>query len=81
MKSHWREASKRVILGVIADHPNTPWPELQRLIAAAYPFGPRSHHPYKMWLKEVAACRAARVPLPPPQPDLSELGGLFDGVE
>lgn len=25
------------------------------IIDAAYPFGPRKYHPYKMWLKERAA--------------------------
>lgn len=29
-----------------------------KLISKAYPFGPRDHHPYKQWLREVAIARA-----------------------
>lgn len=55
MKSHWREQSSRVIseaiqsgvaLGLEGD-------ALERHVSAAYPFGAREMHPYKIWLSEV----------------------------
>lgn len=52
-QSRWREYSAQVIARVVADNPGLPEPELRKKISAAYPFGQRQHHPYKMWLSAV----------------------------
>lgn len=50
--SHWTVAAKRAIQEVDAALPeDAPLAERTKAIDAAYPFGPRSHLPYKMWLQ------------------------------
>lgn len=50
--SYWRKRAQRVIRGVLEEHGGKPYHEVMAAIDAAYPFGPRSHHPYKIWLDE-----------------------------
>jgi hypothetical protein len=38
--------------GVLEEHGGKPFQDVMRAIDAAYPFGPRRHHPYKIWLDE-----------------------------
>jgi hypothetical protein len=61
--SRWRTTSRSVIRDVIAKHPQLVTkeglPELFKIVSKAYPFGQRSHHPYKMWGKEVGLARRA----------------------
>jgi len=50
--SHWAIAAKRAISEVDATlPPEVSLEERTKAIDAAYPFGPRSHLPYKMWLQ------------------------------
>lgn len=49
----WRERAHEVIAAVIREHPDVEGPALRKLISAAYPFGERAMHPYKIWLDEV----------------------------
>lgn len=59
--SHWRSRARAAIERAIAEHNEQPSPPAEpatdraaliKRIDAAYPFGPRQYHPYKMWLEE-----------------------------
>ena len=49
----WRDKAKPIISRVIAKHRDAPIPEIRKALRGAYPFGERSHHPYKVWCDEV----------------------------
>jgi hypothetical protein len=50
--SRWRRRARSVIVGVLEANPTADAATLIALVDAAYPFGPREHHPYKAWLAE-----------------------------
>lgn len=55
-QSHWRRISREVIEATLAALPaDAPLKEKRKAVSAAYPFGERAMHPYKMWCKEVQA--------------------------
>lgn len=48
----WSDVSRATIARVALTIPDeTPLKERKAIIDAAYPFGPRSHWPYKAWCK------------------------------
>lgn len=51
----WREKARDVLLAVLrgAVAEGVGREELLRRITDAYPFGPRSHYPYRVWCEEV----------------------------
>lgn len=52
----WRVESRKIIDEVIADYRyrlDFTVAEVEVFVTSAYPFGERSGHPYKMWMKEV----------------------------
>ena len=49
----WRDKAATVISDVIRQNPGMEQKELRKLISAAYPFGERKYHPYKIWCDEV----------------------------
>jgi hypothetical protein len=51
MKSRWRTKAISVIQQVISEHSAATVDEQRRLAEQAYPFGPRSNHPYRIWRK------------------------------
>lgn len=51
--SHWRRRARTVITKVISEVGPKDLKKLKRAISAAYPFGVRKMHPYKIWLDEV----------------------------
>lgn len=53
MTETWRGISSEIIRKVIKDNPGLSDKELKKLISSNYPFGERSHHPYKIWLNEI----------------------------
>ena len=54
--SEWRRRAERVIAETLAGLPRSAsLREQRRALRAAYPFGPRQHHPYKVWCKAVRA--------------------------
>ena len=58
--SHWKRGARRTIMKVLDEHGpivGDVMPLLKK-IDAAYPFGERSHLPYKMWLEERKVIRA-----------------------
>lgn len=54
-----RDTARLVIAKVIADTLATDVDVVMQRIDAAYPFGQRRHHPYKIWLEERSKARAA----------------------
>jgi hypothetical protein len=57
----WRAHARRVITEVLAALPGSATEAQKRkAIRAAYPFGERKMHPYKMWLAEVRAALGRR---------------------
>jgi len=51
--SDWRTRAARVIAKVIQEVGTDDPKALRKAISKAYPFGPREHWPYKVWLSEV----------------------------
>lgn len=79
MLSHWRRIAAPIIARVVAENAGKPEPKLRAALRSAYPFGPREHHPYKIWLDEIRVQKGRRKltrrerrmqgrPLPPPDP-------------
>lgn len=53
-ESRWRNESAEVIAAVLAAlPPGSTTVEKRKAVSAAYPFGPRAHHPYRIWYSEV----------------------------
>lgn len=56
--SGWRRSARLVIeetLRVLVEtNPSASEKEKRQALSEAYPFGPRKHHPYKIWCNEVA---------------------------
>ena len=53
----WRETARPIIERVLRETAGQPEAAIRKALRAAYPFGPRSHHPYKQWCDEVARQR------------------------
>ena len=84
MLSHWRRKATPIIAEVLAAMAGRPEHEIRAALRAAYPFGPRKHHPYKIWLDEIRVQTGRRRlsgrqsvmqgrPPEPPDPRQSEL--------
>ena len=52
MTSIWRLAAREAIEKAIASLLADDLPGIKKMVDAAYPFGLRANHPYKMWLSE-----------------------------
>jgi len=52
-QSKWRARANSVIARVARDNPGATDGEMKDLLFAAYPFGHRGHHPYKIWREAV----------------------------
>lgn len=60
-RSYWRARARPVIARVLAAAPpEVTEKEARRLLSAAYPFGEKDHHPYRMWCAEVRAALELR---------------------
>ncbi len=53
MLSYWRCRCAPIIARVLAENAGRPEADVRAALRAAYPFGPRKHHPYRIWLDEV----------------------------
>lgn len=53
MFSHWRRKAAPIIADVLAATAGRPEHEIRAALRAAYPFGQREHHPYRIWLDEI----------------------------
>ena len=65
--SYWRNRARPIIARVLAETEGRPESEIRAALRDAYPFGPRSHHPYKIWLSEIKRQRGARQRGPSPE--------------
>lgn len=81
MTRTWRELAAPLIAHVIADTPSRDLTALRPKLRAAYPWGERKYHPYKIWCAEIRrqlgipTPRTRRSPLRDPVPP--EQGRLF----
>ena len=53
MISHWRRLAAPIIARVLSEFKGKPQAEVRAALRKAYPFGPREHHPYRIWLDEI----------------------------
>ena len=53
MSQSWRERAAPIITRVLAETAGADEKTIRRALKAAYPFGQRSMHPYKIWCDEV----------------------------
>lgn len=51
--SYWRVQAAPIIRRVLTETTGKSEREIRAALKAAYPFGPRKYHPYKIWLSEV----------------------------
>ncbi len=63
--TNWRQIAVYAIATVQLKNPDAHGDELRDLLRDAYPFGPRKHWPYRVWLACVReACGVKPAPLP-----------------
>ena len=62
MHKSWRDYMQPIIAAVLAAHPDE-GPERRAALRKAYPAGERAHHPYKVWLDEIARQTGKKPPL------------------
>jgi hypothetical protein len=53
----WRDRARPIVGRVLAETAGQPDPAIRKALRDAYPFGPRTRHPYKIWCDEVARQR------------------------
>jgi len=51
--SYWRRIAAPIIARVLEQTAGRPESEVRAGLLAAYPFGPRKHHPYRIWRDEI----------------------------
>lgn len=56
-RSHWRSVARPIIARVLDETKGEDERAIRAALREAYPFGPRQHHPYKVWLDEIARQR------------------------
>ena len=61
--SRWRKTCAPIIANVLAEHKDDSPEDLKRALNAVYPFGLRKHHPYRIWLDEIARQIGKKPPL------------------
>lgn len=49
----WRDAAIPIIAAVIKAHCTDDLKGLRKALRCAYPWGPKEHHPYKIWCDEI----------------------------
>lgn len=58
--SYWRDVAAPIIAGVLEQTKGQEEKEIRAALRAAYPFGERKYHPYKIWCSEVARQRGTK---------------------
>lgn len=51
---HWRRTAAAIVARVLKENEGKTGPEIKKALSAAYPYGQRKYHPYKIWLSECA---------------------------
>lgn len=64
-KSHWRTQAEEVVLRVLGElGPEATETQARKALRAAYPWGPKENHPYRIWCdvvrRAVSKCRHAQ---------------------
>lgn len=62
MNKSWRECFRPIIAAVLREHP-IDGPARRKALREAWPAGERAHHPYKIWLDEIARQTGRKPPL------------------
>ena len=60
MLSWWRSKARPIIATVLAANAGKDERTIRRALRVAYPFGPRLHHPYKIWCDEIRIQRGRK---------------------
>jgi hypothetical protein len=74
-ESRWRRYAAPIIARVLKETEGQEERVIRRALRAAYPFGERAMHPYKVWLDEIKKQRR-RLRTPAECPPVA--GGLFE---
>jgi len=53
MNSRWRMAAAPIVMKVLLDNAGQPLQVVRAALRKAYPFGPKSNWPYRIWLDEI----------------------------
>jgi len=61
----WRDKARPIIECVLRDTAGADEKVIRQALFDAYPFGPREHHPYKVWLDEIRRQRGLKPPSAP----------------
>lgn len=56
----WRDRARPIIDGVLRATRGQSEHEIKAALLAAYPFGPRQYHPYRIWCDEVRVQRGRK---------------------
>ena len=73
----WRDKARPIIARVLRETRGQDEGAIRKALRDAYPFGPREHWPYKVWLDEIKRQRGLKPQRPkavePPDPRQQEL--------
>jgi len=75
MTSRWRQHAAPIIARVLEETKGKPDKEIRAALRAAYPFGPRQYHPYRIWCDEIRVQTGRRRA---PKPDGRQQALLLD---
>lgn len=79
MAGHWRRQATPIVARVIEQTEGQPLTEVRKALREAYPFGPRTGWPYKVWCSEVRyQLNLPRILERPKERDLEGQLTLFD---
>jgi hypothetical protein len=86
MTSHWRQVAAPIIVRVLQETAGKAEREIRAALRAAYPFGVRRHHPYRIWIDEIRVQRGQKKVTPRGRPGGTHLpaderqGRFWEGV-
>jgi hypothetical protein len=63
LESSWRRQAAPIIEKVLRETEGQDEKVIRGALRAAYPFGERQYHPYKIWLDEIKRQRGAKWPI------------------
>lgn len=61
----WRDRARPIVKRALEETAGKPEKEIRAALLAAYPFGARQYHPYKIWLDEIRRQRGTKPAHPP----------------
>jgi hypothetical protein len=63
LQSSWRREAAPIVEEVLRETAGQDEKVIRGALRAAYPFGERQYHPYKIWLDEIKRQRGAKWPI------------------